>query len=177
MAVTDFYKITSIKVKHLKIFRTLSVILLLLWMCLIFSLSAETAAASSKTSGSLIAAIIEFFYRDFSTLDTAAQQELIAPFQFIARKTAHFSIYAVLGLFAFLSMVTYKQLKLILRSAIAGGICLIYAVSDEIHQLFIPGRSGEIRDVLIDFCGAMSAVAVLFLITKFSKIRFIKKYT
>ncbi|MBR7132614.1 MAG: VanZ family protein [Clostridia bacterium] len=146
-------------------------------MCLIFSLSAETADASSQTSGSLIAAVLEFFYPDFDNLSQTEQQELIAPFQFIARKTAHFSLYAVLGIFAFLSTVTYTKINLLHRSAIAGGICLLYAISDEVHQLFVPGRSCEIRDVLIDFCGAMLAVSLLFLVTKFSKIRFTKKYT
>ena len=161
----------------MKIFRIITVLLSLAWMGLIFTLSSETASASSETSGSIIAAVIKFFYRDFSTLDKVSQQELIAPFQFIARKAAHFSLYAILGVLTFLSAVTYKQLSLTARGAVACGICLLYAISDEIHQLFIPGRSGEIRDVCIDFCGALLTVSLLFLITKFSKFKFVKKYT
>ena len=47
-------------------------------------------------------------------------------------------------------------------------ICLIYAFSDEIHQLFVLGRSGEFRDVLIDFCGSILGY---FIINRFFLIK------
>lgn len=45
---------------------------------------------------------------------------------------------------------------------LALGICILYAISDEFHQLFVPGRGGQIRDVLIDSTGAIVGVAICF---------------
>ncbi len=155
----------------LKIFRIASVILLLAWMFMIFSLSAQTADDSSNTSGSIIATFIKLFYPDFEELSKAEQNNLIEPFQFIVRKGAHFMAYAILGLLAFLSVVTYESLLLRWQVLISLAVCLLYSVSDELHQLFVPGRSGEIRDVCIDLCGSMLAIFIL----SFIKLRINRK--
>ena len=67
-------------------------------------------------------------------------------------------------------MNTYNlKLKTKLLSALT--ISLLYAISDEIHQLFVPGRAGQIRDVLIDFSGSLTGVIfALIFITILSKI-------
>ena len=149
-----------------KFFRVFSALMLILWMYLIFSLSAETAAESSQTSGGIIQAIIKIFYADFENISLSHQQNIISALQFIVRKTAHFCIYAVLGLLSFLCFVTYKRPSLVIRSSISSFVCLAYAISDEVHQHFIAGRSGEIRNVLIDFCGSLIAIIFLYLITR-----------
>ena len=41
---------------------------------------------------------------------------------------------------------------------------LVYAISDEFHQTFIPGRSGELRDVLIDTTGVICEIAIVLII-------------
>ena len=72
------------------------------------------------------------------------------------RKTAHVTLYFLLGL-SFISFL--KEFNLIDKRLIIYTILFvfIYACSDEIHQLFIPGRSGEILDVLLDTCGGALA--------------------
>lgn len=45
-------------------------------------------------------------------------------------------------------------------------ICLLYSISDEFHQLFIVGRSGEVRDVLIDTIGALTGIYGYYLIKR-----------
>lgn len=160
-----------------KFFRIATVVILLLWMLLIFSLSAENATNSSKSSGRIITAIVRVFYSEFDELSAREKAEIIEPAQFIVRKAAHFSLYAILGAFAFLSVVTYKKLSLKLRAVASVFFCLLYSVSDEIHQLYVPGRSGEIRDVCIDFCGSVLSITILFLCIKFSKVNFIKNNT
>ena len=40
------------------------------------------------------------------------------------------------------------------RLLLAWGLCVAYAVSDEIHQMFVPGRSPDPRDAMADACGA-----------------------
>lgn len=160
----------------LKAFRIISVILLLSWMILIFSLSAENAKTSSKTSGSIVNVIISIVIPDYETLSENEQLQIRENFQFVIRKTAHFTIYGVLGVLAFLSIVTYKKIPFCYRLISPAAFCLLYSISDEVHQRFIPGRSGEIRDVFIDFCGSLLGIAVVSLILKFSKSKLLKKY-
>ncbi len=135
-------------------------------MALIFCFSSQNADISSQTSGSVIESVAEIFYPGFSDMTDTQQNEIIGTFQFIARKTAHFTLYAVLGALSFLSVISYRSLKYRLRIFISLGICLLYAASDEFHQMFVAGRSGEIRDVFIDFCGSLLAITVLAILSR-----------
>lgn len=65
----------------------------------------------------------------------------------VIRKIAHMTIYAILAFCAACSQIKPSFKKVLL-------FCACYACTDEFHQLFIPGRSGEIRDVCIDCLGA-----------------------
>ena len=150
----------------MKAFRIISAIFLVSWMGLIFYLSSQNATQSDGTSGNLIGFMISIFKRDFYTLSEAQRLELIAPFQFIVRKGAHFTIYGFLGMFSFLTFITYKNIYLKYRLLTISATCLLYSISDEFHQTFVNGRSGEIRDVLIDFCGSLLFILVLTLISR-----------
>lgn len=161
----------------LKYFRITVLALLIGWMILIFCLSSQTAEASSETSGETVSIIINLFIPGFDELPETEQLKIMENFQFIVRKTAHFAIFAILGGLSFLNVVTYKNIAFKFRFILSSLFCLVYAVSDELHQLIVPGRSGEIRDVLIDFGGALIGIAFLSLIVKISKFKFIKKYT
>lgn len=66
------------------------------------------------------------------------------------RKTAHFCIYLVLGLLV-LNCFDIINKKTILYSII---ICFLYSITDEFHQTYINGRTGEIPDILIDTIGS-----------------------
>ena len=146
------------------IFRAVSICLLLAWMGFIFTLSSQNAKESSATSGRVITVLLKCFYPSFGTLSDAAKAELIGHFQFFARKAAHFLIYAALGAFAFLSVLPYPTLKIRYRILAASAICFLYSVSDEWHQTVVSGRSGELRDILIDSSGAIAAILVLWLL-------------
>jgi len=154
----------------MKIFRIIVTSLLVAWMVLIFCLSAESAVQSASTSGRLITAVVRFFYSEFDNLSRAEQLAFIEPFQFFVRKGAHFAIYAVLGALSFASVITYKNLNIGIRLLISSMICVLYSVSDEIHQYYVPGRSCQFKDILIDFAGSITAILLLLLITKFKKI-------
>lgn len=151
----------------IKAFRLITCVLLIAWMALIFSMSAQNATESDKTSGNVIESVLSVIYPGFDGLSEESKAELISSFQFIARKTAHFSLYAILGLLSFLTVISYRNLKFGLRSALSAAICLLYAASDEVHQLFVPGRSGEIRDVCIDFCGSLLMIMILALSARY----------
>lgn len=83
----------------------------------------------------------------------------VVTFSFIVRKLAHFTEFFVLAVFWYLVYMKYfSKLKLIFAVLIHG---LITAIIDETMQLFIDGRSGEVRDVLIDFMGVLLAAIVM----------------
>ena len=149
-----------------KFLRILSIILLICWMGLIFFLSSQTADVSSQTSGRIIEAVAEKIYPDFEQLTYEEQQNVVASFQFTVRKATHIVIFAVLGFFAFLSFVSYVNLRFFTRMFWASGISLLYAASDEFHQRFVVGRSCELRDFALDTIGILAAILICSLFVK-----------
>ena len=147
-----------------KIVRVSSLCLLLAWMGVIFCLSAQTAEISSGNSGRVVVFLLKHFYPSFRTLSEEAKAELTGNFQFFVRKGAHVFLYAVLGILSFLSVLTYRSVKLGHRALIAGAVCAVYAALDEWHQTIVSGRSGELRDVLIDSIAAVTAILLLWLL-------------
>lgn len=160
----------------LKFIRILSVVLLIACMVFVFCMSSQNADESSGTSGRVIRLVLKLVYSDFEELSAHERLEMIESFQFIVRKGAHFSIYAVMGFLSFISVGTYIAIPFKFRLLMSSLICLLYSISDEIHQTFIPGRSGELRDVCIDFCGSLLAITIMCLVVKYSKKQFINKY-
>lgn len=150
----------------IKIFRILSIILLVACMSVIFYLSSQTAQESSEVSGDFTYKVFSLLYPHFSKMSPDAQQQVIDNAMFYVRKTAHMSIYFVLGIFSYLTFVSYNTVKYFLRVLISFGVCFLYACSDEIHQIFVDGRSGEIRDVLIDSTGALASIIIITLIVR-----------
>lgn len=160
----------------LKIFRVITALALILWMAFIFMLSHQTAAQSGAVSGGFTEKLFSVFYPYFKSMTDMQKQEIINGASFLIRKAAHFSIYALLGVFSFLTFYSYSKIKKTARLVISFFICFIFAMSDEWHQTFIVGRSGEIRDVLIDSSGALIAIIILFLLLKFTKLGKLKNY-
>lgn len=134
-----------------------------LCMGAIFWFSAQNARISSDMSGSLIAHVLSRLTPDFDTLSTVEQAARISAWQFLVRKSAHFCIYMLLG--ALLSIPYMRYLRRT-RAALpaAWATALLFAVTDEVHQYFVPGRSCEARDVAIDASGALLGVLLFWLI-------------
>ena len=129
----------------------------MLWCVVIFMFSANNADESNKQSNAVFNAVIEFVNPVYDSLDTTAQAEYKDTATFIIRKLAHFSEYALLGILAFINLAMVKKLGY--RGLFAAVFSCIYASSDEIHQLFVPGRAGQVRDVLIDTSGAVAGTS------------------
>ena len=123
-------------------------------MAAIFYFSSRTADESEQQSGFFAQLITRLFgIGGFS--------------DFIIRKLAHFTEFAGLGLlFAIALKVQTGKPK-----TPAAIICSsIYAATDEIHQIFVPGRACRVLDWGIDTCGAaLGALAVLLIITLSAK--------
>lgn len=83
----------------------------------------------------------------------------------ILRKAGHFTEFAILGIFWTGTFRNAKNFTLFKPL----GMCLFTAVCDETLQLFIAGRSGNVRDIWIDFAGAFLSTLVTCLIYQFRK--------
>lgn len=134
--------------------------LLVVVMTAAFCFSAQPAEESQETSDGFLFKVMSLFYPEVEKMTPEQKNELLEKFSSPIRKCAHFSIYAFMGVFSLLTVMSYKALKLDLRTLIAWLICIVYSVGDEIHQHFVPGRSCEIRDMLIDSSGALLGIAV-----------------
>jgi VanZ family protein len=81
------------------------------------------------------------------------------------RKNAHFFAYlvlAILAINAFRRSGVYGYRSIILAAA----LCVTYAISDEIHQLFVPGRGGQVKDVVIDGAGAIAGIGIYLTVSR-----------
>ena len=128
--------------------RKIFLVLSILWMCVIFYMSNQPAAISSAHSGGVINMI-----SNMPVVGTLMKYLMsINIGEFVVRKGAHMFSYCLLAMLLFMS-VYEKDIKKAIIIAFLG--TFLYACSDEFHQLFIPGRSGEFRDVMIDSIGGI----------------------
>lgn len=143
-------------------------------MGFIFSMSAEPAEVSSKTSGGTIELIFKIIYPGFNDMSDSEQAVIIEENQHLVRKLAHFSIYAILGMLSSVASVnTFKNKPL--KVIVPPFVGIFYAISDELHQTLVPGRSGQISDVLLDSVGVVVGCSLIMLTVIVFKRRKIKK--
>lgn len=140
--------------------------LIILWMIIIFLLSNQKAQDSKQLSNSFITkTIINIYEMKHGKITEEKKVEIKENYSFIVRKTAHFTIYLVLGLLVSLVLIG-KNLNI--KQIIIYGvlICMAYAITDEIHQIFVSGRSGEIRDIIVDTCGSTVGILLNIIINR-----------
>lgn len=147
--------------KNKMVWRAVSLAVMILLMITIFVFSHQDATQSSDLSGGLTYKIFCLCYPGFEGLSVEAQEQLLGSAEVFIRKTAHFTLYFFLGAAAFGFYVTFEKFAIFTRAGLAFLTGVFYAASDEIHQIYIPGRSGEIRDVLIDSAGVLLACVIL----------------
>nr|WP_106784412.1 VanZ family protein [Lysinibacillus timonensis] len=124
----------------------------ILWMIVIFYLSHQPAHVSNELSKG-VAMVVS---KNFEIVSSGVDFNL-GNFNHIIRKYAHFLLYCVLGLFVISMLKKYGLvgLKGIVFSIM---ICILFSISDEWHQLFVPGRGAQVSDVLIDSAGAIVGI-------------------
>ena len=133
-------------------------------MVTIFMFSAENAEESIETSDGIVDVVVEKVTENAKDdMSPEEYDSLRMKISTIVRKCAHYSIYLVLGVLTALAFGrhTVSGTK---RFALSQLWCSLYAVSDEIHQIFVPGRAGRVLDVLIDSAGALCGIALVALI-------------
>ena len=147
-----------------KLFVTIVMLVLAgLWCTLIYTLSDMNTNTSNGHSKEIISIFIEDSIETTNSLGLTSLNPTSAKIDKASkilnlplRKMMHASVYFILSLI----IVTYVNYmfdvrKYILASLIAIIVCLIFATTDEYHQTFVDGRTGQIKDVLIDTSGAV----------------------
>lgn len=144
--------------------RIILLILLLETFFLIFGFSNQNAEESGGLSGNISKFVLKQVHQD----DIDNKEQILEKTEKVIRKIAHFTIYTLVGFLLMALMSTYdiKENKRIVTSQSIG---TLYATSDEIHQLFIPGRSGQITDVILDSMGVLLGILIVLLIIEMNK--------
>lgn len=141
-------------------------LLLVLLYGVIFSFSAQNGEASTEismgVSDSLVSALD---FLTFGKMDAQTLTDLAVLIEHPIRKTAHFLEYALMGILIY-STLYYPMTKAKVRFWISLAWLILSAASDELHQYFVPGRWGSIKDVLLDTCGGLAGIIICYIFTK-----------
>ena len=124
--------------------KTINLILLIIWMIIIFIMSSFNGNESSYQSNLIVNFISNLFNINNLRL-----------LSLVVRKLAHFTEYLILGILMYNYLCMNKKGVIFILS-----ICIIYALSDEIHQIFISGRVFSLIDILIDTIGAYIGILI-----------------
>ena len=147
----------------------------LIWMFIIFGFSKESGGESSSLSLMVTQKIVDII--DFN--DNMSEEEyehMVSVLHNPVRKAAHMSEYAILAFLIYVPLLINVRFKKISGYFLATmSVCLIYAITDETHQLFVPGRDGRITDVIIDTIGSMIAALILLGIHNFAHRKIVGK--
>ncbi|MBR3163495.1 MAG: VanZ family protein [Clostridia bacterium] len=134
--------------------------LIIIWMIIVFAFSNQPADISSKTSGGITEKVVKAITKDDKKI-SKRKRDIV---EIIVRKCAHFVLYAIGGFLIanYINTTNVQDKRIILYTIV---YTLIYAITDEIHQFFVEGRSSELRDIIIDTAGG-SFGTILFIALK-----------
>ena len=138
--------------------KTLSIVLVLVWMSLIFYMSNANGEQSGNLSRTIIVKVVETFtdYRE----PNPEIDRIVDKYEIFVRKGAHFFEYAILA-FLVMNMLFIFEVKS-KTLLISATICILYAISDELHQYFISERSGNVVDVMWDSSASLITSYVFY---------------
>ncbi len=132
--------------------RCLYLMLTIMVMATIFVFSAQPAADSMNISNGVMNWLLNGRVPVLSWLARMGLFDILP-----LRKCAHAFVYCILGVLMTLTAGTW-ELPRRWEFACPWLVSILYACSDELHQYFVPGRSCELRDVMIDSAGALAGV-------------------
>ncbi len=147
--------------------KVLSTILVILWMVTIFYFSNQQGTGSSRTSKKVSKTIVNMI--DIKNkIPEEQKEEIVKTIEPIIRKLAHYNLYMLGGMLIIISVNTYinEDKRIVIYSLLIG---ILYAISDEIHQLCVKGRSGKVQDIIIDSIGIFTGIAIYLAVKKIIK--------
>ncbi len=143
--------------------------MLLFTFYLIFSFSAEDGTTSKRTS-EVISEFILNNFTDYKNMSETQAKEVLKATTKVIRKLAHYCIYIIVGMLLMGIGYTFYNIGDGNKFLFSQGFGIVYATSDEIHQLFVDGRSGEIKDVMLDSFGVFTGILITIMIVKIYRI-------
>ncbi len=148
--------------------------LLIFQMLFIFAMSSFGPDSSNAQSNFFVDLISNFMPIKSSPNESTFDLKTLI---FFVRKTAHFTEYAILGSLFYLNLRHHSSQKQSLKHhsgqkqspklfVLAILFSALYACTDEFHQLFVPGRTGQPFDVLVDTLGATFGCLIVLAVQK-----------
>lgn len=145
----------------------------LIWLSFIFCLSSQPAPKSDSLSKSITRVIVKGSNQIQGTNPSETQPSVINKLNNKIRDYAHATVFMVLGVL--LTNALYmSRIKRVPVWLFAFLICAVYAVSDEFHQMFVPGRGRQMTDFLLDCAGALVGIGIY--LTLFKSVVLLKKH-
>lgn len=141
--------------------KVISCLITIFVMALIFFFSSQTASVSSETSSGITKIVANIIS---SLIPRLSADFVYNAIHTLIRKTAHFTLFFMLGLSVANTASVVFSLKSGKLLACSVAFCILYAISDELHQIAIPGRAAMVGDVLIDTLGSLCAVTIYILV-------------
>lgn len=145
--------------KSILILRIFAAAMSVVMMVLIFNFSADNAQESGQKSAEITEKIVQTVDPEIVKKPIEEQRRVYESVGSYVRKSAHFLEFAGLGFFISL-MVNTIYPDFLRRFFIPLGVGALYAVTDEIHQIFVPGRAAEFTDFLIDSLGVSIGILI-----------------
>lgn len=126
---------------------------LVIWAALIFIGSSDLLSSSHTST---------FIVKPLHALFPNASDETLGVIHFLVRKLGHFTEYAVLALFAAHAFRSSPNERVSSRWFLISLVfVVVYALSDEFHQIFVPTRTASIYDSMIDSFGGLTMLAII----------------
>lgn len=142
--------------------KIISLVLVVFVLSIIFGFSNEVGVQSASTSSKVLDSILGIISGLYNyDIKAALDIRTYTIFHDLVRKAAHIFIYMVLSM-SFLYLFTSWSKKNHYRNTLIAS--LLVAISDEIHQLFILGRSGKVLDIFVDMTGVCIGLLVFYLL-------------
>jgi len=156
--------------------KKIGIFMCLFWMGFIFYMSSNNGEISHEKSTTMVN-LIESVQKNLETKSenkitnekpeenkntSKVQQIEENKLDHIVRKNAHGFMYMMLAVLVSVLLFSFnKRGKYAINHILF--ICLFYAVTDEFHQSFVPGRTSLVSDVLVDFAGAIAGLIIFYL--------------
>lgn len=152
------------------VLRGILIVLLLCTFYIIFGFSSQDGEKSGGISKRITDFILEKSSK-YNSLEISEKEQVNKRTERVIRKIAHFSIYTLVGFLLMALLSTYENIKRKNQIYISTMLGISYAISDEIHQSFTPGRGPKITDVFIDSLGVFFGIIVILLIVEIINIK------
>ena len=145
----------------------------LIWMMVIFCFTAQNGDESGDLSSGVTHLVMTVLNQLFQLEWSQAELlEMVSIWDYPIRKLAHMTEFGILAVLIFIAIKNYKIVDTTKKRYLFAWLAaVVYAATDEFHQLFVPGRSGNLFDVCVDATGVTIALCLVAAILALSQSR------